>query len=263
MVTRPQMSAPLQGLGVVVTRPAHQAEPLCRMLENQGARAIRFPVLEIRDPQQPEAARAIVQDLERYDMAIFTSANAVHKAMALIQSKQRLPPVAAIGKATARVLTDYGIEVQWQPQSGFNSETLLAIPQMQRVANKRIVIFRGEGGRKVLADTLTARGACVSHAQVYRRGLPAVDPSLLLRHWRRGDIDVILVTSNESLRNLFAIVGELGQQCLYNTPLLVVSARACQLAQELGVNQAPLVAREASDEALVETLLKWQQTRLK
>ena len=74
---------------------------------------------------------------------------------------------------------------------------------------------------------------------------------------------MILVTSNESLRNLFAIVGELGQQCLYNTPLLMVSARACQLAQELGVNQAPLVAREASDEALVETLLKWQQTRLK
>jgi uroporphyrinogen-III synthase len=86
-----------------------------------------------------------------------------------------------------------------------------------------------------------------------------VNPGELLQHWERGEIHVAIVTSNESLQNLFDIVGEPGQQWLRNTPLIVVSKRARQLAQELGAQQPVLLAGEASDEAIVETLLKWHQ----
>ncbi len=255
-------SLPLQNLGVVVTRPAHQAEELCQMLENLGARAIRFPVLEILESHNPTAALGIIQQLDQYDLAIFTSANAVHKAMPLIQRDKLPSSIAAIGKATTQALAKYGVSVRVQPPAGFSSEALLALPQMQKVANKRIVIVRGEGGRELLGKTLAALGAHISYAEVYRRGLPITDPGPLIQYWQRGDIQAVIVTSNEGLRNLFAIVGNNGQQWLYHTPLIVVSMRAGQLALELGVHSPPLVAKEASNTALIETLLQWHQTRL-
>ena len=38
----------LHGVGVLVTRPEHQAMPLCRLLELQGASTLRLPALEIK-----------------------------------------------------------------------------------------------------------------------------------------------------------------------------------------------------------------------
>jgi uroporphyrinogen-III synthase len=143
----------------------------------------------------------------------------------------------------------------------FNSEALLAMPPLQALAGKRIVIFRGEGGRPLLGDTLKARGARVDYAEVYRRAKPSLDPRKLAQCWEQGEIQVVVVASNESLQNLFDIVGEVGQQWLRDTPLIVVSERAQRLAQELGFNHPPVLTTEASDEAIMETLLKWHQAR--
>jgi uroporphyrinogen-III synthase len=130
------------------------------------------------------------------------------------------------------------------------------MPAMHRAASRRIVIFRGQGGRELLGNSLRERGASVSYAEVYRRAKPALAPDELLQRWVQGRIQAVIVSSADSLLNLFDIVGEAGQQYLRNTPLIAVSARIIQLAQRLGFSQALLIAREASDEALVEALLE-------
>ena len=124
------------------------------------------------------------------------------------------------------------------------------------MAGKGIVIFRGEGGREALGDTLRARGARIGHAIVYRRSKPAFCPDDLLQYWTRGEIQAVIATSNENLQNLFAMVGAAGQPWLLNTPLVVVSERARSLALQLGFSQPPLLAREASDAAIVQALLE-------
>jgi uroporphyrinogen-III synthase len=250
---------PLQGMGIVVTRPAHQADGLCRLIAAQGGRAIRFPTLEILPPQDPAAALAVIDRLDAYDRAIFTSANAVSRGMALILARRRLPtglPLFAIGRATARALEHYGVTACRIPEQGYDSEALLAMPEMQNVTGQRIVIFRGEGGRELLRDTLRKRGAQITEASVYRRNKPAVSPDDLLQYWARGEIQAVVVTSNESLQNLYELLGASGQACLCDTPLVVVSERARALALQLGFNHPPLVAREASDAAIIEALLK-------
>ncbi|WP_275576186.1 uroporphyrinogen-III synthase [Aquitalea magnusonii] len=55
------------------------------------------------------------------------------------------------------------------PTAGSDSEALLALPQLADVAGQHWLIVRGQGGRALLADTLCARGAQVSLAEVYQR----------------------------------------------------------------------------------------------
>lgn len=265
---QPQASVdqPLAGVNVLVTRPAHQAQGFCRMIEAAGGRAVRFPVLEILDPEDGGALVAIIDRLEDFDIAVFISPNAVNKAMNLIHARRGLPAglkVAAIGRGSAQALRRYGHAPDICPAARFDSEALLAEPAMQAVAGKRVVIFRGDGGREVLGDTLHARGAEVVYANAYRRGRPKADTGELMYLWSRGELHIIAVTSGEGLRNLFDMVGKLGQMWLRDTPLLVGSARMLTLAEELGFRQRPVVAPDPGDESMFATLVAWAAHREK
>lgn len=254
----------LAGAGVLVTRPAHQAESLCEHIAAQGGRAIRFPVLEILDPEDRAPLLNVIDRLDQFDLAIFISPNAVIKTMNLILGRRPWPAglrLAAIGSGSAKELARFGRAPDIQPARRFNSEALLALEEMHAVAGRRIVIFRGDGGREVLGDELRRRGAQVEYAEAYRRGRPTADVARLMRHWARGEVDIITVTSNTSLRNLFELVGKLGQQWLRRTPLVVVSDRAVALAQELGFRDPPILAEGADDEALVTALIAWARGR--
>ena len=250
----------LAGCGIVVTRPSEQAESMCEAIELAGGRAIRFPVLEILDPTDAEAMRMVIERLDAYDIAIFISANAVNRAMNLILGRRSLPSTlkrVAIGRGTARALKKFGTPAHLYPRQRFNSEALLAMDEMLAVDGMRIVIFRGEGGRELLGDTLRARGARVDYVEAYRRGRPSADVDALMRHWARGEVQAFVVTSGESLRNLFDMVGRLGQQWLRNTPLVVLSERVASSAIEMGVKAPPLVAAEASDASVIDALSTW------
>ncbi len=251
------MPSSLNGLGVLVTRPEHQAGPLCQWIERHGGIVIRCPALVIREPRDWAPALAIFDRLTDYDLAIFTSANAVDRALPPILERGGFPPrldIAAIGQATARALARHGVTRCLQPEQDFTSEALLALPRFQRIASQAIVIVRGEGGRELLAETLIAHGAKVDHAEVYRRERPTVDATALLERWVRGEIGAVVVTSTESLLNLFDMLGVAGQDYLRQTPMIAVSARIVQTAANLGCHHL-LLAQEASNAAITAALL--------
>jgi uroporphyrinogen-III synthase len=246
----------LKGLGVLVTRPEHQAGPLCQLIEQHGGVAIRCPTLRIAEPHNWAPTLAIFDRLVDYDLAIFTSVNAVDQALPRIQERGGFPPrleLAAIGQATARALERYSVTHCLRPTQGFTSEALLALPRFHNITGQRIVIVRGEGGREWLVETLTDHGAQVDCAEVYRREQPSVDAGALLERWGHGEISAVVITSIESLQNLFAMLGTIGQPYLRDTPLVVVSARIRHSAVEQGCRHL-LLAREASDEAIIAAL---------
>ncbi|MCP5426574.1 MAG: uroporphyrinogen-III synthase [Gammaproteobacteria bacterium] len=254
----PTSALPLHGMGILVTRPARQADGLCRLIGELGGRPWRFPVLEILPTSDPAPALTLIDRLETYDLAIFISANAVYWGLELIRGRRSLdvpPRRVAIGQATARALAEQGAPAHVLPPH-FTSEELLALPEMQTVAGLRIIIFRGEGGRDLLKDTLLHRGAQVEYAEVYRRVRPAAQPTALLRDWRQGGIHAVIVTSNESLENLYTLIGTAGRHRLLDTNLIVLSPRTQRLARELGFRRLPRLAEAASDEAIVQALLR-------
>lgn len=249
------MSEALAGRRIVVTRPAGQAESLADLVRAAGGAPIVFPVIEIRDVADVKPLAALIDRLDEFDFAVFISANAVAKAMNLVRSRRAWPDrvrVATIGKGSEKALKRFGFADIVAPTGRFDSEALLELAPLAKVAGKRIVIFRGDGGRELLGDTLVARGANVEYAECYRRMRPDADVAPLLKLWARGELDAVTVTSSEGLHNLYDMVGKLGQQWLRRTPTFAPHARIAANARALGLER--VVETGPGDEGLIEGL---------
>ena len=249
-------STVLQGRTVVVTRPKQQSEHLCELIRQYGGKAVRFPVIQIEPPADKTFIK-IIDQLQTFDLAIFISANAVHESFQYIKA---IPPAlqfAAVGKASTKTLKYHNIIVDIAPTDRYDSEALLQLPTMQVVQGKKIAIFRGVGGREILAQTLRQRGAEVTYVECYRRVKPNTSPDILLQLWQTGELGIIVVTSNNGLTNLYDMVGETARLDLLSTPLLLLSQRTKRLAQEMGFSAPLLVADRASDQAILNTLIQW------
>jgi len=236
----------LQGRGILITRPRDQAQGLAKLIEAAGGRAILFPAIEIQAVPLPKLAE--------FDLAIFVSPTAVKQALAAMKWPQRAK-AAAVGRGTQRELERHGIKGIIAPDSGADSEALLAVPELQRVAGLRIVILRGEGGRSLLGDTLAARGAQVEYAECYRRVRPQTDSGPLLTAFAQGAVHAVTVSSAEGLENLFEMLGAGGREHLRKTPLFVPHPRIAAEAKRLGLGEASVGG--ASDQEMLERLVAY------
>ena len=242
----------LAGLSVVLTRPAGQAEHLAALIRAAGGEPVLFPALEILEATNLQPLDALIDRLDAFDLAIFISANAVNKGLALVQARRSWPAglrAATVGRGSERALRRHGFGAVIVPAQGFDSEALLALPELKAVAGKRVVIFRGEGGRELLAETLAARGATVEYAECYRRGRPKADAAPLLELWLQHRLDALTVSSGEALANLCAMLDTAGAQCLQTMPLFIPNERIATAARGLGFETVVLTG--SGDESLV------------
>jgi len=231
---------PLAGRHIVITRPAGQATHLAEALAEQGAKPVLFPVLAIADVEDLDPLLDLAIRLDDYDWAVFVSPNAVDRALSVILARRRWPAtlrVATMGHSSEQALARFGVSRVVAPQERFDSESLAALPELQDMAGKRVIVFRGDGGRELLGDTLKARGASVDYVTCYRRGKPAADSATLLKRWNDGQLDAVTLTSSEGLRNLWEMLGPLGQAWLRKTPVFVPHARIAAQAQALGLHE--------------------------
>jgi uroporphyrinogen-III synthase len=238
-----QDRSPLAGRRILVTRPAGQAGGLTAMIRQAGGEPLEIPALEIRDLADLTSFHAVADQLETYDCAIFVSRNAVRKALALLEQRRGRPwparlRVAAIGAGSREELVSRGFSGVIAPGGPSDSEALLALPELREVAGMRIAIFRGEGGRALLGETLAARGARVDYAACYRRALPVASGALLAAAWEIGKVDAVLVSSAEGLGNLLEMLGGDGPRRLAGVALFVPHGRVAREAVRLGLGSA-------------------------
>lgn len=239
----------LAGIGVLVTRPSHQAAELSVAIEAAGGHSVLFPAIDIA-PHSPQDIEAQVAGLDDSDIVIFISSNAVEHGLAWSGDGA----VAAVGPATAAAIEAAARIVDIRPARGFDSESLLEEPALSDVEGKTIRIVRGNGGRELLADTLRERGASVDYLQVYTRRVPDYSDdeiAALAQRWRDGDIDIVTVMSVESLHNLLALLPQSCQRLLAETPLVTPAARVIKEAiDRLPGCPATLAAGPGADEML-------------
>jgi uroporphyrinogen-III synthase len=254
----------LSGLGVLVTRPEQQAMPLCRLLEAQGAFAVRLPAIDIRPSGDRDAWRASIGALQNFGIVIFQSANAVRFGAALLEQRRDLN-LAAVGPATLRALNQAGYRVPIVPSAGFDSEGLLAHPRLQNLTGQRVLIIRGVGGRELLAEQLAQRGAAVTSCAVYERhrSIPdEVSLAALGQLLHGGALQVITATSLEIAASLVAMSAArpalLG--AVADLHWLLPGQRLVAGVRALGLNAPLVVAESAEDQALVDALVRWRSS---
>lgn len=260
---------PLAGLNIVITRPREQATNLAQRISQAGGQAVLFPLLDISPVSDMQPLYALISRLHEFDLAIFISPNAVRYGMeAIIATKNNvgvltgqnnvLPAtlkIAAIGQSSVRALHNYGVTNIIAPQNRFDSEALLALPELNQISGWRTVIFRGNGGRELLGDTLKARGASVEYVTCYQRTQSHQDASQLFS----ANPDAITVTSSEALDYLWSMLDNTGQKQLAAVPLFAPHARIAEAAHKLGWNAVTLT--DAGDDGMLSGLIAWAKTR--
>ena len=162
--------------------------------------------------------------------------------------------IATVGQGSVRALCDYGVKNVIAPQDRFDSEALLALPELKQITGWRVVIFRGNGGRELLGDTLKARGAKVECVTCYQRARPHQDATLLLA----ANPDAITVTSSEALGYLWDMLDNVAKKRLAAVPLFVPHARIAETAHKLGWSE--VVLTDEGDDGLISGLIAWAKT---
>lgn len=218
---------------VLVTRPGQDGEALCALLAEAGIESIHHPLIRI---EKGDGFTDFSLQLKSYDVLIAVSQHAIFWAnLALHESNQGWPQKIryfAIGAKTAQSLQKH-LDSKVVTPCIAESEYLLKLPDLQNVAQQRILIIRGNGGRDLIRQTLVSRGASVDYCDIYRRIPLPLSPNHV-QHWVELDISHLVITSGQQLAYLVKHCPSAYTSWLKQRHLFVPSQRIAQQAKAVG-----------------------------
>jgi uroporphyrinogen III methyltransferase/synthase len=195
---------PLHNRTIVVTRARDQAAPFARLLEEQGARVLTAPAIELRPPRSWAPLDRALRSLDAYRSVVFTSANGVERfferlgALRIDVRALAGRELIAIGPATAGALEARGLRVAAVPEE-YRAEGLARLLARSGVRGCRVLIPRAAAARDLLPRALAARGARVDVVPVYRT-VPAGEGFGEVRDaLRAGAVDLIAFASSSAV----------------------------------------------------------------
>ncbi|MGP4733269.1 MULTISPECIES: uroporphyrinogen-III synthase [unclassified Psychrobacter] len=200
---------------VINTRPVERAAPLTQHLQAAGLVVIEMPMLTLQPRLTTDLDIALMHQwmAGEYKALVIVSPTAAASGLAAWQSldhkkceyktkdsngnyAQRLSeglslpsPLVAVGEATAAEFSQVRIDTTnyqiLQPETA-NNEGMLAMPEIDSLqAGDKLLIWRGLGGRRLLVDTLQARGVHIDSIAWYERTMP-IDAMAHYQQWQRA-----------------------------------------------------------------------------
>ncbi|MEH6453624.1 MAG: uroporphyrinogen-III synthase [Psychromonas sp.] len=218
---------------LLVTRFAPHAQRLTDLLNINGVVAFAQPLLQVRKTAEFDYAKRIFSN--NYDLVIAVSQNAVdYTNQALAGGFWPISAYYAVGKGTQTKLSVASGQDVFIPDQRFASEGLLAMSQLSDLKDKKILILRGKGGRELLKEKLTERGASVDYYQPYQRITVDLDGSHEVEKWQVKNINGVIISSNELLQRLLEVVPKSELGWLKKLTIYAPSKRITDRAELLG-----------------------------
>jgi len=252
------MNLPLDNITLWLTRPVGQAKNLSKMLEEQGAKVFHLPLMQIETLPQDKKLAKKIKKLDQFDIAFFISTNAAQIGMELIEAHfPSLPKeikYCSPGPETASILQSYGLDVAY-PEKAMSTEALLILPEIRKILQtksnkqKRAVIFRGSGGRELLANALRSKGVDVEYIELYKRNSPDYKENDLKDILITKKPDGIIFSSAEAIYN-FTVLFEKIYPEYKEIPIFVSSTRLNEVAKKIGFKTISLL-QAADDSSIV------------
>lgn len=265
--------ASLSSLRVLLTRPTGQATQLGARIAAAGGSAHTLPLLAINPIDQREdveRVRAAILNLDNYDIAIFISTNAATLGLDWIDQYWPQLPMGldafAVGPGTAQILQRFAWPVHCS-SAGVTSEDLLNLEGLQDIAGKRVALFRGQGGRELIASALRERGARVDYIELYQRSTPHYPKNDLIKLFNDAKPNTVVLTSLQIFEAYNGLIESLDSSedkevgaliSLLQSPTLIVpSERVRQSAKAAGYYRV-LNAGGADDQTVFNALQQRQ-----
>lgn len=235
---------------VISLRPLGAHAPVQRAAAALGAQVLPLSTLALA---QVEAGAALDAALA-CELVVVTSPAAVEFAL-----RQR--PLAArpgqrwlaVGSGTAEALQRAGLAAVGVPEGRPDSESLLALAELQAPAGRSVGVITAPGGRGLIAETLGQRGARVHLAEVYRR--VAVVPTAAQRAALAAlpGTSALLVSSAEAFDGLWGSLAEPARAQLRARPAVASSPRLAAMLAAHGF-AAIVLAPGAAPSRLLDAL---------
>lgn len=262
----------------MITRPLGQSQHLSKMLEHSlGSKGmgsselpkiISLPLLNIVPKVDISLRSQIQAGLKGADLIIFVSPNAVECTLNLLdlpwqEMLNRNIPIGVMGGSSQAALKQHGIGTQVgmsniilpRDHARWDSEGLWS--ELQQLnwdwSTKKIVIFKGEGGRDWLANTLKNAGAKVEAISVYSRTLlDFKDPAWLAIQEIDFSQSLWLLTSSEAVRHL-----GMAKLPVQTAMAICPHHRISDAAEQIGFGE--VFTCEPGDAALIDATQAWLQ----
>lgn len=220
---------------ILNTRPIEQIHELTSAIRAADGISVELPTVSI---QPTTNWLNTLPNLTTVHQAVFVSKPAIHYFfLGLDQNHLLWPkdlPITVLGQGSAQALMAFGLSADYIPITS-DSEHLLQMPHLQILHNQSILMIKGQGGRTLLTDTLTKRGAMVHAVDVYTRQLPEKNPIAITSVWQNDEVDIILFTSQQAMEHLFVLLGPAAHAWIRQKPCVVISPRLAQAAKNLGI----------------------------
>ncbi|HTT71926.1 MAG TPA: uroporphyrinogen-III synthase [Anaeromyxobacteraceae bacterium] len=213
MVAVPKGPLSLRGRRVAVTRARPEGEdPLGERLAALGAEVLETPAIALADPTSFEELDAALRGLERFDLLVFASANAVERTFARARrlgipgSALLRPRLAAVGAATAARLARAGRPPDLVPREARGEA--LAEALSPEVRGRAVLVPRAEEGRPELLAGLARAGARLVAPAAYRTvEAPPEQLEPLRAALAAGALDAVTFASPSAVRAVLALPG--------------------------------------------------------
>ncbi|OJA00579.1 hypothetical protein BEV13_03180, partial [Rickettsiella grylli] len=233
---------------------------LTTQIQNCGGFVVHFPTLEINQVPNIKKINSELKKLNHYHFVIFISPNSVFNTAPSIHAIWPHWPCStktiATGLGTVSALKQHHLPSHFHPEKNYTGMGIINLSILQTIKGKKILIIKGQGGRLNLIKNLKTRGASVNNLVVYKRQLPAIEKQCIPN---QEDIDVIICTSGTGLKNLVTLLHPRWESHLFKKQMLVISPRLAVIAKKLGFVKLPLIADNASHDAILHTLFSWQE----
>lgn len=211
---------------VINTRPLERAAPLTEYLQAAGMTVVDMPMLTLQPRAVSDTDISLMQDwlAGNYKALVIVSPTAAASGLAVWQALEQTKEssdndelsestvlsvnkapshLIAVGEATASVLQDPKQPFNYpilQPIIA-NNEGMLAMPEIERLqAGDKLLVWRGLGGRRLLVDTLKARGVHIDSIAWYERTLPT-DASANYKQWLKQFINQNTLQSQQATQS--------------------------------------------------------------
>jgi uroporphyrinogen-III synthase len=242
---------------------------LADLVAGRGAEPFHAPALAELPDLDPQAIAALVASLESRPakLAVFQTGVgtkalfAATDALSLTEkflSLLKAATVAVRGPKPTGALRGRGVHIDRSAADPFTTKELLACIHDVPVKGARVIVQRHGSANRELDRALEARGAEVIEIPTYRWSLPPDTAPLveLAARLERGEMDAVLFTNAEQVRNFFAVSKDRDLKAALNRTFVAsIGPVASAALREAGVKVA-LEARPPKLGALLSAVDK-------